>query len=192
MLARGDWIVPTFNNELRPHKPILLYWAMIVSYSLVGVSEFGARLPSVLASVGTVLLCYLIGRMLYDRLAGFVAGILLVSGLMFAVLSRAATPDAILVLCTTGAYCCFVWGVSTLRGGQFSGRTKQEATISLDAAKLPLLAAVGMYACMGLAVLAKGPIGILLPLTVIGVYAISHSSAEYARPMLRGRGAGGA
>src|SRR5690606_4455463 len=25
MLERGDWIVPTFNGELRPHKPVLLY-----------------------------------------------------------------------------------------------------------------------------------------------------------------------
>src|SRR5690606_26598068 len=30
MLARGDWIVPTFNGELRAHKPILLYWGQIL------------------------------------------------------------------------------------------------------------------------------------------------------------------
>ncbi len=26
MLERGDWVVPTFNDELRTHKPILTYW----------------------------------------------------------------------------------------------------------------------------------------------------------------------
>ncbi|MEM8732847.1 MAG: hypothetical protein AAGG44_01400 [Planctomycetota bacterium] len=38
MLARGDWIVPTFNGELRDHKPILLYWGQMAGYSLFGES----------------------------------------------------------------------------------------------------------------------------------------------------------
>ena len=44
MMAANDWIVPTFNAELRTHKPILLYWLTIASYSVFGISEFGARL----------------------------------------------------------------------------------------------------------------------------------------------------
>src|SRR5690606_3549850 len=43
MLARGDWVVPVFNNELRGHKPVLLYWCMMAVYSVLGVSEFSAR-----------------------------------------------------------------------------------------------------------------------------------------------------
>ena len=29
MLARGDLITPVFDDELRTHKPILLYWFMM-------------------------------------------------------------------------------------------------------------------------------------------------------------------
>lgn len=43
MLARGDWIVPTFNGSLRDHKPILIYWGQMLSYLAVGESEFSAR-----------------------------------------------------------------------------------------------------------------------------------------------------
>ena len=32
MLARGDWVVPVFNGELRTHKPVLLYWCIMASY----------------------------------------------------------------------------------------------------------------------------------------------------------------
>src|SRR6185436_13240979 len=54
MFLRGDWVVPTFNAELRTHKPILLYWCMLVSYHVGGANEFTARLPSALAAIGTV------------------------------------------------------------------------------------------------------------------------------------------
>src|SRR5436190_24196464 len=32
MMLSGDWVVPTFNGELRDHKPALLYWLQIFSY----------------------------------------------------------------------------------------------------------------------------------------------------------------
>src|SRR5207244_10020 len=48
MLQSGDWIVPTFNGELRAHKPVLLYWFMMSAYQALGVNEFSARLWSAL------------------------------------------------------------------------------------------------------------------------------------------------
>ena len=51
ILARGDLIVPTFNGELRAHKPILIYWGQMACYKIFGESEFTARLPSVLVAL---------------------------------------------------------------------------------------------------------------------------------------------
>ncbi len=45
---------------------------------------------------------------------------------------------------------------------------------------LPVLACVGMYACMGLAVLAKGPIGVVMPLGIIGSYLLFFDGIEAA------------
>src|SRR5262245_33074643 len=54
MHERGDWIVPTFNAELRTHKPILLYWGMLAAYHVLGISELSARLASAVMAVVSV------------------------------------------------------------------------------------------------------------------------------------------
>src|SRR5438270_10128432 len=64
MLESGNWVVPTFNFQLRVDKPALLYWLQIGAYRLFGVGEFGARLPSVLAALLTVVCTYEFGRRL--------------------------------------------------------------------------------------------------------------------------------
>ena len=43
MMQRNDWVVPTFNGELRTDKPPLHYFLMLISYRVFGVNEFAAR-----------------------------------------------------------------------------------------------------------------------------------------------------
>lgn len=149
MLERGDWIVPTFNQQLRTDKPILLYWLTLCSYHAFGVGEFAARFPSALLSVGTVLLTARLGRRLFSARAGTWGGVVLASCLLFAVSARAATPDATLIFFTTAALATFagVWS-SNLPAARF---------------ELRLGNALRLYGLLGLAVLAKGPVGFLLP-----------------------------
>src|SRR5436309_16140680 len=46
MLARHDWTVPVLNGAPWLEKPPLYYWQAIIAYSLFGVSDWAARLPS--------------------------------------------------------------------------------------------------------------------------------------------------
>src|SRR5271155_82869 len=46
MLARHDWITPTLGGEPRLEKPVLYYWQAMLAYSIFGVSDWAARLPS--------------------------------------------------------------------------------------------------------------------------------------------------
>src|SRR5213078_4242742 len=110
MLQRHDWVVPTFNDELRTHKPVLLYWCIMSSYLAFGVNEFATRLPSALCAIGTVICVYRMGRRLFGPQAGVWAGIALATSLMFVVAGRAATPDSLLIFCTTAALMIFVRG----------------------------------------------------------------------------------
>src|SRR6266700_813636 len=67
MREAGTWVIPTFNFELRTAKPVMLYWLQRTSYAAFGVSEWSARLPSVLAAWLTVLLTYELARRMFTR-----------------------------------------------------------------------------------------------------------------------------
>src|SRR3954462_9792868 len=174
MLQRGDWIVPTFNGQLRTDKPILLYWCMLAVYNVLGVSELTARLPSALAGMGTVILTFHLGRLMFDRRTGLIASCLAASALYLCLLARAATPDSLLVFCITASLTAFVAGVAARRGGSFNGRddARLNEPVPVSEHGLPVFACVAMYACIGLAVLAKGPIGVVMPLGIIGCYLL--------------------
>ena len=64
MKDSGDWLVPRFNNELRPDKPILIYWLMVGGLWLLGFGEMAVRLPSVLAVPTAGAVTYAIARSL--------------------------------------------------------------------------------------------------------------------------------
>ncbi|GAB4364721.1 MAG: glycosyltransferase family 39 protein [Elainellaceae cyanobacterium] len=49
MTVTGDWITPYFNEVTRFDKPPLVYWLMASAYQTVGVNEWSARFPSALA-----------------------------------------------------------------------------------------------------------------------------------------------
>src|SRR3954453_10321580 len=62
MADAGNFIIPTFNYQLRDDKPPLLSWLQIAGYHTLGVHETSARLPSALAALLTVLATYELGR----------------------------------------------------------------------------------------------------------------------------------
>jgi 4-amino-4-deoxy-L-arabinose transferase-like glycosyltransferase len=184
MLAGGEWIVPSFNAELRTDKPILLYWCMLASYHALGVNEFSARLPSALFAIGTTLLMYHLGRRLFNARAGFWAALVLATSVMFDVVARAATPDSIFIFFTTLTLLMFVIATSRISSGRWGVVTKLDgaATRGDRIAALvgwPYRYWLAMYAAMGLATLAKGPAGIVLPGGVMGLYLILASAPQH-------------
>src|SRR4051812_21487795 len=172
MLARGDWVVPVFNGELRTHKPALLYWCIMASYGAFGINEFAARLPSALCAMGSALCVYRMGRRLFGPRAGVWAAVALATSLMFVVAGRAATPDSLLIFCTTAALMIFVCG--TFRPRFETTPLDAVPQLIVEASYFPQHwpTVVGMYAVMGLGVLAKGPVGLILPTAVIGMFVL--------------------
>lgn len=162
MLARGDWIVPTFNGELRDHKPILLYWGQMLSYLTLGESEFTARLPSALCALLTIISVAVLGSRLSGKPQGlshegfWAAGCMATFGL-FVMAGRAATPDACLIAFSTLGIAALVSACLSPSPPYSSGRVTRARWIP----------ALFGYTMLGLAALAKGPVGILLPLVVV-------------------------
>ncbi|HAY79002.1 MAG TPA: hypothetical protein DCY79_04275 [Planctomycetaceae bacterium] len=169
MLERQDWVTPVFNAELRIQKPVLLYWLIMTAYSLFGVNEFAARFSSASLGLGTLVCTYLMGRRLFSARVAFWACIILGTTIMFDVASRAATPDAPLIFCVTLAITLYVLGT-------FQPREHGAAPLELKTPGhyFPQQTGwvVGIYAAMGLGVLAKGPVALILPTAVIGMFLL--------------------
>jgi 4-amino-4-deoxy-L-arabinose transferase-like glycosyltransferase len=144
MRESGNWIVPTFNFELRVDKPALLYWLQIGAYSLFGVNEFAARFPSAFAALLTILWTYELGRRMFNAVAGLLTGLMLATTILFSAAAHFANPDALLSACTVLTF-LFFWN-SIARGDR------------------SWFVLCGISS--GLAMLAKGPVGLLLPSTV--------------------------
>ena len=172
MQERNDWVVPTFNEELRDAKPVLLYWLIRCSYAVFGVNEFAARFPSALLGLGTILATYMIGRRLFNPQVGLLAGIILATSLMFEVASHAATPDAPLIFCTTLGLMVFVLTTFQPQRTLIPERSAPETRVEGQNFCPSWWSAVALYAVLGVGVLAKGPVGLILPTAVIGMYLL--------------------
>ena len=189
MMQRGDLITPIFNDEIRDAKPILQYWFIISAYQIFGINEFSARFWSAVLGVGSVLITYFIGQRLFSRQIGIFAGIVLATSFMFCVASRAATPDAYLIFFSTAALAIFVGATFPKKsmgdsknpnlGKMAASNSSETSNRGIDEFKshptqlFPKMRhAILMYAAMSVGVLAKGPIGILMPCAIIGMYLL--------------------
>ncbi len=142
MIQTGDWVVPRYDGELLAHKPPLSYWAMILGSRLFGMNELGMRFFSAVSGLACVLVVFVFGRRMFDPQTGFLAGLILLSSLFFPIVCRSALMDAHLTLFVT----CALWGFwEALRNPPGS-----------------LLWILFCGVTTGLAVLVKGPLGLLL------------------------------
>ena len=141
MMLSKNWIVPTFNGELRTDKPPLHYFFMIAAYNIFGVSEFAARFFSVIMGVLTVFVTFYYTKRLYNRHVAFCTTLVLVASTHFLFEFRLSVPDPYLIcFITLGLFSAFTW----LQEG--------------NARQLYIAAAA-----LGLAILAKGPVALALP-----------------------------
>ncbi len=127
MAKHGGWLVATFGGvpdhwEL---KPPLLVWAMAALLRTGMDPMLAIRLPSILATMGSVLLVYASCRMLLkDRLAGLIGGLLLVCSVLFMGdhVGRTGDYDALLCLVTLGfVICAGLYIDRQTTGGQIRG-----------------------------------------------------------------------
>lgn len=166
MKLRGDWLVPTYGGAPFLEKPILQYWTALAALNVGVPGEMALRLPSILASLGTLLLVYRFARSRWGETAAVTAAGALGMSPLFAGVGRMFMPDALLVFFLTAAMLAFWESVE--------GRTRRR-WLSL--------------ACLGAAVLAKGPMPVAVFLLVLAFVVARWPEAR--AQMRRGWAVGG-
>lgn len=101
------WYAEIARNILRLHQPIFLFFnghpyldhpplgfnLMAFSFFMFGTNEWAARFPSATLGFGCLVLVYLIGKNLFNRLVGFASAAMLASSVWFIFRAREADLD---------------------------------------------------------------------------------------------------
>src|SRR5262245_8569688 len=147
MNLRHDWITPYANAIRYLEKPPLFFWLIALSYKVFGAANaFTARLPTAMAVVALVYVTSRIGRLLFGIRAGLFAGLALATSIGMFLFTRIILPDALFTLVLALLVYSFL-------------RWERDQQSSW-----PLLM---IYVFSGLAVLAKGLIGIVFPAGIV-------------------------
>ncbi len=163
MTVTGNWITPYFNQETRFDKPPLVYWLMAVGYQVLGVNEWAVRLPSAMAAIVLTITIFLILRsfgFLPNKnnlktqpywLSAWIGAALTALNLETIVWARQGVSDMLLNGCMGTGLLCFFWGYAA------SDKLPKMPRF------IPHQGYVLFYILTALAVLTKGPVGLVLP-----------------------------
>ncbi|MEM7584049.1 MAG: glycosyltransferase family 39 protein [Acidobacteriota bacterium] len=163
MLRTGDWIVPRHNDDPWLDYPPLTYWLGAASSRLAGSwSPFALRLPVALLAALLVAITAWATQRLAGRRAALWAGLSLATAPHFAYQAVNYHPDMAFALLITAGIIAYAWGA-----------------INRDA-RWSLLSRIAGFAGFGGAILAKGPLGLLLPGLILVLW---HASARQWRAL---------
>jgi 4-amino-4-deoxy-L-arabinose transferase-like glycosyltransferase len=152
MIEKNQWILPKVYADEISYKPPLAHWlTAIFSLPEGEVTPFSSRLPSALAFAGLIFCSFIFfGRNLRLQ-ESFLASMILLTVFELHRASMTARVDMLLTF-------LIVWALTRLF------RWEEKKKLKGFPLLIPLI--------MSLAVLTKGPVGIVLPLLVFGIYLL--------------------
>ena len=151
MLVNNHYLAVTARGIDFLDKPPLLFWLAALSFKLFGVSTVAYKLPSLLMVMLGFYATYRLGKLLYDKNTGLLSAVLLCCCQAFIFFTNDVRTDANLA----AAVIIAVWQIMEL----------------LTTNKVRYF----FGGCLGvaLAMLAKGPIGLMVPVCAIGAYVVA-------------------
>lgn len=155
MLVSGDWVTPRHGEQAWIDYPPLVFWTQALAGKLGGgLTPFVHRLPDVLAALALTLAVLWFGRARLGATAGLVAAVVLLTMPQFAWQAVNAHPDMLFAALQGVGLLLYVAAERWRPGPAWAAR-------------------VAAFACLGGAVLAKGPLGLLLPGLVLTLWHAS-------------------
>jgi 4-amino-4-deoxy-L-arabinose transferase-like glycosyltransferase len=149
MSASRDWLVPTYDGLPYLDKPFLYFGAVALAFRAFGVSEWAARLPTVLAALAILAALFVfLRRSRRDALMAPLAVLIVSAVPLFVVFARTVIFDMPLALCVLVSI-----GAASLTDGR-----RVAWAIAAAAA--------------GVATLLKGPVGFIVPGLVVAAHGM--------------------
>ena len=151
MLNHQNWILPVNNGGDIAYKPPLFHWAIALFSLPEGhVSEYTSRLPSAIAVIVMAICCFLFFAKRVNNSTAFLSVLLTISTFEIHRAAMASRVDMVMTMFMVLSFLqLYKWNEKGARG------------ISLVSAIL-----------MGCATLTKGPVGIILPCAIIGLFML--------------------
>jgi 4-amino-4-deoxy-L-arabinose transferase-like glycosyltransferase len=159
MLASGDWLRPQMAFAPFHEKPPLFMWLQALSMKVFGVGEFAARLPNAVCGILTLLVLQRIGEQLRGKVFGLLWPLAYLGSILPHLYFRSGIIDPwfnLFIFLGLHALITLVARDPKRDPKAFNARRDGHAWLA------------GLF--LGLAVLTKGPVGVLVPGLVLVVY----------------------
>jgi 4-amino-4-deoxy-L-arabinose transferase-like glycosyltransferase len=151
MMERGDYIHPYLNGEPYLEKPPFYSWMIIAAAKIGGnLNEFASRAPSAVAATLLLFVVFFLGRHLVDDKCGFLSALVLATNYQYLSNARESVMDM------TFAF--------------FIGLTIFLNYIAIAKDKRSLF--IFSFIPASLAILTKGPAGLVIPAGVMFIYLL--------------------
>ena len=164
MIVSGDFITPHLYGKPWFEKPILYYWLAAQSYQVLGISEIAARVPAAMSAILLILTVFILGWKWRSPQCGIVAALMLASSPMCISFGRAASMDMLLTAALTLSLAGFYFGLSISR--------RNNSVTRLQQSESPRIWLGAGYFSLGVAVLAKGPVSLVLVSLILIIFFI--------------------
>jgi 4-amino-4-deoxy-L-arabinose transferase-like glycosyltransferase len=159
MVEHGGGLFPVAGEHQVMYKPPLMHWTALALDRLLGihkVTAFNLRLPSALYATACLLLIVYFTYAIYGPRTAMLAGLLLLASYQFVNQGRFGRVDMALTFCIALSLTGFVWWLRDFRCHPERHSPPSRWLFALG---------------VGLGALAKGPVGAILPLVAIAVFA---------------------
>ena len=177
MLQNGHWLEVQHRHADYLDKPPLLFWTSALSFGLFGLHNWAYKLPSFLSAIAGVYAVYRFCLLFYDKETARNAAFILASSTGVLLLCNDVRTDTLLMAMTA----CAVWQLAAWLHPGPANPDPFNPTPDPSTSPLPFKGGAGggvmrafLLAALflGLAMLAKGPIGLIVPAFAAGTHLL--------------------
>ncbi len=166
MVETGDYVVPHLDYVRYFEKPPLLYWVTALSFKAFGINEWSFRMPNALMALLCVVIMYLFAARWFGDRTALLASLMLISSFGFFAMAHIVTIDMLFAVLLFVALLCFY---EFYRG---------EKALFL----------YFFFALLALAVLAKGPVAVILLSATIVLFLLTERKLSFLKKVLSLKG----